>query len=120
MAIQLWFYAFFVPVVIYLIHSEGEDFFLTSQLWEQLVRLPYQWDFEIFFASIYIVWGIFLWQSKTREFQGFTAWAYLAHATSMLLVGYFKQEDFLHLFVDSLWWFIPGGLLLYLHKKKFD
>lgn len=82
----------------------------------------YRWDYEIMLASIYLVWGLYLWKSAKSPqaylpFISFTIWANIAHAIVMTLVGVFRPGDFSHLLTDSLVLFMPAVTLLYLKRK---
>ncbi len=86
-----------------------------------IIRYPYQWDFELFFAGLFLVWGISLWKSskdvgKNSLMIGFTGWAFLVHAITMLIVGITKTEVLTHLATDSIPWFIFGILILSFQK----
>lgn len=82
-----------------------------------IIRYPYQWDYELFFAGLFLVWGIFLWGSsknleKNITFIKFTGLAFIVHAITMLIVGIVIPENFTHLLLDSIPWFILGTLIL--------
>jgi hypothetical protein len=71
-------------------------------------------EFEILFASLFLVWGIFLWISARRPeenklFIDFTIWASIAHILWMIYVAFINPVDALHMGRDVI---IPVVLTL--------
>ena len=124
-AIFLWY---FVTLFFFLVWDLNRvDPFLKegTLLGDMIVRHPYQWDFELFFAGLFLVWGIFLWKASKNTQKDcalirFTGWAFLVHATTMIVVGVINSQDFIHLASDSIYWFILGSLLLGLPTTSRD
>jgi len=88
-----------------------------------MIRYPYQWDYELMFAGLFLVWGIFVWEaskklSENKSVIHFTAWAFLAHAVSMIIVGLIRSSAFVHLLTDSIPWFLISFAIFYLNHKK--
>ena len=94
-----------------------------TALGDMMIRFPYQWDFELFFAGLFLVWGIFLWRS-TRTIERdmnmiqFTGWAFLMHAVTMIGAGMIRTQDFVHLLTDSIPWYVLGFLIVYLEYRR--
>lgn len=87
-----------------------------------MIRYPYQWDFELFFAGLFLVWGIFIWRAsqnlhRDKSVIHFTAWAFLTHAVTMIIVGLIRQQELTHLVNDSISWFLMSFLIFYFQNK---
>lgn len=118
-AIFLWYFVVLFFFLAWDLSRANPFFEEGSFMGDMVVRQPYQWDFELFFAGLFLVWGVFLWQAskepqKNSSFIRFTGWAFLVHAITMIIVGLIKSEDFIHLVSDSIYWFLFSSLLLYL------
>lgn len=87
------------------------------------VRQPYQWDFELMFAVLFLVWGIFTWIVSRNPLQNtffihFTAWALLTHAVVMVSLGILREGELVHFLVDSVPYFVFGAMLFFGIKGK--
>ena len=117
-AIFLWS---FVPIFLFIVWDinranpilkEGEP------LGDMIIRFPYQWDFELFFAGFFLVWGIYIWRA-TKDIQKdinlirFTSWAFLVHGITYLIAGAFRTNEIVHILTDSTYWFAFAFLILY-------
>lgn len=76
------------------------------------------WDFELMFATIFAVWGWYVWRAaqnptKSLYFIDFTIWATVAHIAAMVAVGFFAQDDSAHMFVDAAALSVPTVLVMY-------
>lgn len=116
-AIFLWYFVALFFFLIWDLNRANPFLEGGTMLGDMIVRRPYQWDFELFFAGLFLVWGIFLWHAskdtqKDSVFIRFTGWAFLIHAITMIIVGIIRSQDLLHLLSDSIYWFLLGFLLL--------
>lgn len=108
LAIILWLFTpLFLITILYLNNLINLPGWLIPD-----IRGEYKWDFELMFAVIYFVWGIFLWKAakypvKHLLFIDFTIWANLIHGLTMILIGIINKDEFFHLLND-------GGLLIIL------
>ncbi len=117
-AIFLWY---FTPLFFFIVWDINRANPLLKEgtiLGDMLVRRPYQWDFELFFAGLFLVWGIFVWRAtkdtqKDSNIIKFTGWAFLVQAITMILAGAIRSQDLMHLLNDSIYWFILAFLILY-------
>lgn len=80
------------------------------------------WEFELLFLLIFMIWGIFLWKVsnnpyKHRLFIDFTLFAGLIHILWMLFVASVNTMDTLHLVKDAAVFSIPLVLVYYFYKK---
>lgn len=120
-AIFLWIFCFWVWVVIICLltwFTWLEKWWFFGELW---YRVPYHWDMELFFASIFGVWAYFLWKETYKENKSntlimFTIYAFLFHALWIIWTSLFK--DTIHLIIDSLYWFVLSMYLLLCVKYK--
>lgn len=83
----------------------------------------YMWDFELFFAAIYAVWGIYVWKASSNPnqhlfFIDFTLWATFAHIVAMIAVGFVRTEDLAHLLLDAGALAMPLVLVAWFRKVK--
>lgn len=117
LALVFWWY---VPVyVLSILPSFGLNFFFVPDFRGEV----YAWDFELFFLSIFVVWGLFLWKSsyqplENKTFILFTIWAMSAHILAMLIVGAFKPADLIHLSVDAVAHLVPLLLVVWGYQKE--
>lgn len=118
-AIFLWY---FTPLFFLIVSSPL--LFHQGTFWGDLiVRHPYQWDYEFFFALFYLVWGVFVWKaaknpSKDISLVKFTAWAFLVNAISLILVGFFRRLELAHLATDSIPWIVISAVIFYFSRGK--
>jgi hypothetical protein len=78
----------------------------------------YAWDYELFFTAIFAVWAVFLWKSSYRPFENktfilFTIWATFFHILAMLVIGFLRPADFIHLCFDAVALTIPLLLVVW-------
>ncbi|MBI5803536.1 hypothetical protein HY448_02515 [Candidatus Pacearchaeota archaeon] len=117
------FLLYFIPLFFLVVSDFGKNFLQVGTfLGNLLIRYPYQWDYELMFLGIYLVWGIFLWKAsknpeKNITFIKFTAWGFIVNAITMIIVGSVKTEDLIHLITDSVPWFGLGFLIFYFNKN---
>lgn len=81
------------------------------------------YQFELLFALIFLVWGIYLWRASKRPdrhylFVDFTVWASIVHLLWMVFVAVMQPADMVHLLRDALFLAIPLGLVVYLRGRK--
>ena len=87
------------------------------------VRQPYQWDFELMFAVLFLIWGIFTWIASCNPkenslFVRFTAWALLTHGIVMICLGFLRAGELTHFLIDSVPYFVLGLVLFFGINKK--
>lgn len=85
----------------------------------------YAWDFELMFTTIFAIWGVYLWKAskepqKHLMFIDFTIVATLAHIGSMILVGYLRTEDLLHMLNDAVALTVPILFVLATRFRKVE
>jgi len=117
-AIFLWYFVALFFFIVWDINRVNPILKEGSTFGDMMVRFPYQWDFELFFAGLFLVWGIYVWRAtkNTQEDANlirFTGWAFLIHAVTMVIVGAIRSQDLVHLLTDSIYWFIFAFLILY-------
>ena len=117
-AIFLWYFVAIFFFIVWDINRENLILKEGSIFGEMMVRFPYQWDFELFFAGLFLVWGFYLWRAtentqKDSNFIKFTGWAFLIHAITMIVVGTIRSQDLVHLVTDSIYWFLFAFLILH-------
>ena len=122
-AIFLWYFVALFFFIIWDINRVNPFFKEGSTLGDMMIRHPYQWDFELFFAGLFLVWGIFIWQAaknpqKDSSIIKFTGWAFLIHAVTMIIVGFIRSQELIHLLNDSIYWFFLSFLILYFAPKQ--
>lgn len=122
-AIFLWYFVVIFFLIVWDMNRTSPIFKDGTLLGDLMVRHPYQWDFELFFAGLFLIWGFFLWKAgkniqKDINIIRFTGWAFFTHAVTMIIVGSIKQNDLIHLINDSIPWFLLG-LLILLNSKKY-
>lgn len=103
-------YLFWYVIVFLLIIVDLQIGFLPDFLKNILARYPYQWDFELMFAALFAVWGVFLWRGV--QISLFSGYAFCAQGIIMILLGILRPLEMRHLFMDSILWIILGGLLI--------
>jgi len=119
----LWY---FVALFFFIVWDMNRSTSLLKEgttLGDLMIRHPYQWDFELFFAGLFLVWGIFIWRAtkdtrKDLNLIKFTGWAFLIHASTMIIAGAVKTQDLTHLISDSISWFILSFLILYFAPRS--
>lgn len=121
-ALFLWYFVVVFLFIVWDINNGSPLLQEGTTIGKLMVRYPYQWDFELFFAGLFLVWGIFIWRagkdiSASRSLIQFTGWAFLVHAITMIIVGLIKTDDLIHMLNDSIYWFIFGTLTLYSARK---
>lgn len=117
-ALFLWYFVVLFFFIVWDLQRAEPLFKQGTLLGDAMIRFPYQWDFELFFAGLFFVWGIFLWQASTNilrdaRLAAFTGWAFIVHALTMIIVGIIRNQELAHLVNDSISWFLLGSLLLY-------
>lgn len=110
-ALFLWY---FTPVYIFTVLGLITNVSIFSY---SFVRQPYQWDFELMFAVLFLVWGIFLWMASNKSaenilFIRFTAWSLMTHVAVMVSLGLSREGELVHFFVDSIPYLILGIVLI--------
>ncbi len=109
-AIYLWWYV----IVFILVIIDLKLNFLSEGIKNILARYPYQWDYELMFATLFFTWGIFLWKdSRLNKFSGY---AFLTQGLVMIILGLIRRNEIIHLFSDSILWFVLGYILLKQNK----
>lgn len=106
----LWYYVLiFILTAANLIHLD--------------TRGEFRWDFEAMIASIYLIWGIYLWKASQEPkkhllFINFTIWANILHGATMIILGYLREGEFYHLLIDGLVLLVPSAILYYIRLKE--
>lgn len=121
-AVFLWYFVALFFFIVWDMSRESPLFQKGTTLGDMMARSPYQWDFELFFAGLFLVWGIFVWRAakniqKDLNLIKFTGWAFLVHAVTMIIVGAIRKQELIHLLNDSIYWFLLGFLILYFAVK---
>ncbi len=121
-ALFLWYFVAIFLIISWDI-SNGSQLLQEGSFWGDLVvRHPYQWDFELFFAGLFLVWGVFIWKARrnikaNHSLIRFTGWAFIVHAVTMIIAGAVQTNDWFHLLHDSIYWLVLGGLVLYFQDQ---
>ncbi len=115
-ALVFFLFAVFVVVTIIFGQNSLSEFFYRGE--------EFHWDYELMFAGLFFVWSIFLWRasqnpSNHKTFIDFTVVANLMHIGVMIVIGLYAPDEFLHLFMDTLFLFTPTLLILYFRKGFF-
>lgn len=118
-AVYLWY---FTPAYILTVLGSVSNLRVFGY---SFVREPYQWDFELMFAILFLVWGIFTWIASRNPkehilFVQFTAWALVTHAGVMVCLGFLRNGELLHFLVDSVPYFVLGIILFVGVNKKYS
>lgn len=118
-ALYLWY---FTPLFLLIISNGSHLLQQGTFLGNLIIRHPYQWDYELMFAGLYLVWGIFVWKaSKNIENNlnliKFTAWGFFAIIVTNIIVGLFRIHELAHLISDSIPWLLLGSLIIYFIRK---
>ena len=121
-SVFLWYFVVLFFFIVWDLNRAEPLFREGTRLGDAMIRFPYQWDFELMFAGIFLVWGIFLWKASRNAknnllFIRFTAWAFLVHAISMIIIGLINSQELMHLVNDSIFWFLITFLLFFYSKK---
>jgi len=122
-AIFLWY---FVLLFLFIISDMAMSTPFLNQgtfIGDLIIRFPYQWDYELMFAGLFLVWRVFVWKasnniSENEAIIQFTAWAFLVHAISMITVGLIRTSAFVHLLTDSIPWFLISFLIFYFNRRS--
>jgi len=126
-SLELWiFSAKVVLVMIGLII--GASFVQEGNVFADfLMRRPYRWDFETMIASIYIVWGYFLWKASQdpenhKSLIYFTIYANMMHGFVMIIQAMVRTKETARLLGDAMHLFLPAVLvlILILYKTRKD
>lgn len=105
-AVYLWWYSLVFIVVV----ADLKIGFLSVGIKNILARYPYQWDFELMFAMLFVVWGIFLWRDvKLSRFSGYL---FLSQGIAMILLAFLQTGEGAHFIMDSILWLALGLLLV--------
>ena len=123
-AFFLWYLSLLFLLIIWDVNASTPFLKKGTFVGDLIIRYPYQWDYELMFAGLFLVWGTFVWRASknlqsNKTIIQFTAWGFLAHAMSMIVVGVIKTTDFAHLATDSTPWFIISFLVFYFARKEF-
>ena len=115
-ALILWIFVTTIGLALLYKIVGKEDFFSAY-----LIREPYRWDFELMFAAIYFIWGIFLWRAARQpisnlSFIDFTIWANVAHGAVMIAIAFLREGEFFHLLSDSILFISVAILLISIRK----
>lgn len=86
---------------------------------------PESWHYETMFASIYIVWVMYLLVAaknpkKYTTFISFTIWANISHGTLMIIQALVIEPEFYRFLFDGFAHIIPPVLLLILRRHDND
>lgn len=112
-------FLFWYILVFALVMSDLSFNFLSPGIKNILARYPYQWDYELMFSAFFLVWGIFLWKSSVDEkFVRFSGMAFLAQGLTIIGLGFLRQDEAFHFFLDSILWIVLGFLLLISKRQK--
>ncbi len=119
---MLWCY---IPVFVITILSLN---FLQYPILKQFtpeIRGSYHWDFELMFASIYAVWGWYLWQASKEPKKhslliDFSIWANIIHGLVMIVIGMLREGEFHHMLGDGLVLIVPAIAILYMKKRELN
>lgn len=119
LAIYFWS---FTPTFILSIAPQRDS--LLGQMFIREAQVT-EWQFELLFALIFLVWGAFLWKASTNPssysfFIKFTIWTSLAHLAWMLLLAVIEYADRLHLLRDALVLGALIGLVLWFKRSARD
>ncbi len=122
-ALFLWYFVLLFLFIVLDMNMSTPFLKEGTFIGDMMIRYPYQWDYELMFAGLFLVWGIFLWKASKKLSENkmviqFTAWAFLAHAVSMIIVGLIRSSAFTHLVTDSILWFLISFLIFYLSREK--
>lgn len=109
MACALWWY---VPVFVVSV-LDALEVALPSSITPAFRGSQYQWDFELMFTLLFLVWGAFLWRSSKspqahESFISFSVWAAISQVAAMLVIGALRPAELLHLTRDALVIGIPA------------
>lgn len=110
-----FYFLSFTPTFILSITPQRDSF--LGQIFIRDTQVT-EWQFELLFALIFLVWGTFLWKASRSPgthsfFITFTIWASIAHLAWMLLLAITEHEDRLHLLRDALVLGTLVGLVLW-------
>src|SRR3989344_4276319 len=104
--LELWIFA--AKVLLVIIGLSFNAPFIQEGHWlaDILMRFPYRWDFETMIASIYMVWGTFLWKAsrepeKNQSIIQFTIYANLLHGIVMLIQALLRTHETMRLLGDT-------------------
>ncbi len=119
--VRIWSVVLFFLVFMFLLMSFSEYTHSIPWLSYFLRHGNYSWDYEAMFATINLVWGIYLWKasgnlSRYEEFLGFTAWANLAHGAFMFMLALVRADNYSMLLGDGFLLLLAGFILLYLNQ----
>jgi hypothetical protein len=100
--LSIYFWSF-TPTFILSISPQRDSF--VSQLFIREAQVT-EWQFELLFALIFLIWGAFLWQASKKPslhafFIKFTIWTSVVHLAWMILLAVTEQADRLHLLRDA-------------------
>lgn len=116
------FLCYFTPLFLFIVLDIGNwPLQPNSFFGDLIVRHPYQWDYELMFAGLYLVWGIFIWRASKNlgnnlMFIRFTAWGFFVNASTMVITGLLKTQELAHLAIDSIPWLALSFLMFYFKK----
>ena len=96
-------YLFWYVFVFLIVASDLSLHFLPQEIKSILARYPYQWDYELMFSSLFLIWGIFLWRFHTnKELVTFSGVAFLAQGVAVITLAFLRQNESIHFFLDSI------------------
>ena len=112
-AVVFLLFAAFVIFTILFGQNPLSEFFYQGE--------EFHWDYEVMFAGLFFVWGIFLWMisydpAKHASFIDFTIVANAMHIAVMIVIGLIDSNELRHLFTDGVFLFVPTLLILYFRK----
>ena len=121
--VRIWSVVLFFLVFMFLLMSFSEHTHSIPWLSYFLRHGNYSWDYEAMFATINLVWGIYLWKASNnlhhyKEFVDFTAWANIVHGAFMFGLALVGAESYSMLLGDGLLLLVAGFSLLYLNRPN--
>lgn len=122
-AIFLWYFVALFFFIVWDLNRATPFFEKGTLLGDMVIRSPYQWDFELMFSGLFLIWGIYVWEAAKNPEQNkaiisFTAWGFLMHAVTMIIIGLIRQHELVHLANDSIYWFTISFFIFYFKAKK--
>jgi hypothetical protein len=118
LALILW-----LNIPVFVITVLGPHFSFLKKFTPEFRGSTYQWDFELMFMVIFLVWGWYLWKAsfepkKHSLFIDFSIWANIAHGLTMILIGLLREGELIHLLKDSVVLLLPAILLFYSKRRE--
>ncbi len=116
--LAIYFWSFTPTLILSLLPQRdtvlGEIFIRDAQV------AGYQ--FELLFALIFLVWGIYLWKVSNKPniqylFIDFTIWTSIIHLLWMVFIALIQPLDMTHLLRDAAILAVPLGLVIYFRRR---